>query len=489
METSKSTELITDLIVPDEIIGNINEMIEDDGVSTPEILQEIVKIKMKSEREQFIKDLSSKRDINVTAIREDLRFMYKSSLSEVEPCFPDYLETDIGLVYLNTFDNMKALLEDKLEIDFFYDVIKKEVVITKWGDIDQTAWNNLNNKYTKLISHIMSEAVKATLQKTIIPDHLDSVLFSHEKNPLLKGIKKGKWDGKDHIKKMVKRIKSNSGDFKYRKDGITKWLIQCVAAWDGAMNTPRKDALPKYEFILVYGGYQGAKKTSHWHSLMPDEMNSYLTDGALLRIEDKDSISQLTSYGMVELGELEATFKKSDIADLKAFCSRQFDEYRLPYAHKAEKHKRRTSFCASVNTNQFLNDPTGSRRFIYIKLNEQIDMTGINVEQLWKQVYQLYINGERWWFEEGDRSTKIQRKVNSKATDSGLVGDAIGKVSKHERYSATKIWKFLMDSNPNKLERSQFYVDIEKLSKEKKYRKYAITVSKVHGISLPSNTF
>ncbi len=479
-----------------EVIGNIAEMISNESVSDVDILIEINKLKMKTEREQYIQMLNLIRKLGIGNIRKDLAALYKEDIhNNSEPIFPDYLQTDLGIIYHSTFDNMKTLLEDVLDIQFFYDVITKEVTITKWGDVDEAAWNKLNNRHTKLISHIMSESVKKMLQKATVIDHLDSVLMTKEKNPLLDTIKEGKWDGEDHIEKMVKQIKSDSGNFKYRKDGITKWLIQCVAAWDGSENTPRKDAKAKYELVLVLGGSQGIRKTDFWHALMPNAMNKYLADGALLKMDDKDSVSQFTSYGMVELGELEATFKKSDIAELKAFLSRQFDEYRLPYARKPEKHRRRTVFGASVNTNQFLNDPTGSRRFVYMLVTKMIDVSDIDIEQLWKQVWQLYLGGERWWFIEGDDSLKIQRKVNSQATDSGLVGDAIqelkqklshlGKVNAFERHSATKIWTFLMGTIPNTLNRSQFYVDLEKLSKDKDFKDYGVKVSKKNGVTIP----
>ena len=73
------------------------------------------------------------------------------------------------------------------------------------------------------------------------------------------------------------------------------------------------------------------------------------------------------------------------------------DTYRQPYARVATTTPRRTSFCATVNPEQFLNDETGSRRWWVIE-PKRIDCERLKAlpeewfVQLWAQVYtQLYL--------------------------------------------------------------------------------------------------
>ena len=48
----------------------------------------------------------------------------------------------------------------------------------------------------------------------------------------------------------------------------------------------------------------------------------WLLAGATLNPSDKDSVNQAVSHWIFELGEIESTFKKSDIDQLKAFVTK-----------------------------------------------------------------------------------------------------------------------------------------------------------------------
>ncbi|PUV01280.1 virulence-associated E family protein, partial [Acinetobacter baumannii] len=103
--------------------------------------------------------------------------------------------------------------------------------------------------------------------------------------------------------------------------------------------------------------------------------------------------------GIVELGELDTTFRKSDISDLKNFISRPHDVLRKPYDRRESKYKRRTVFFASVNPKHFLHDETGNVRFWTIPVTGLNYNHGIDVQQLWAEVHHWYTKGERWWLE------------------------------------------------------------------------------------------
>lgn len=88
---------------------------------------------------------------------------------------------------------------------------------------------------------------------------------------------------------------------------------------------------------------------------------------------------------------------KRDQSALKAFLTAKKDVFRMPYARSATKNPRRTSFCATVNPKEFLNDETGSRRYWVIDASN-IDTARISALdeewaiQLWRQVYEtLYL--------------------------------------------------------------------------------------------------
>jgi putative DNA primase/helicase len=172
---------------------------------------------------------------------------------------------------------------------------------------------------------------------------------------------------------------------------LLRWLISAVAAAfepDGVAAGG----------ILVLQGAQYLGKTKWFKSLVPQHLG-LTQDGMMLRPDDRDSVKQSCSFWLVELGELDATFRKSDIAALKAFITRKQDVMRRAYARKESHYARRTVFFASVNQQEFLADPTGNRRYWTISC-EAIDHThDIDMQQVWAEVYDLYKEGVSWYLE------------------------------------------------------------------------------------------
>jgi predicted P-loop ATPase len=100
-----------------------------------------------------------------------------------------------------------------------------------------------------------------------------------------------------------------------------------------------------------------------------------------------------------EVGELGATFRRSDRDALKFFLTMQTVKERRPYAHYDTDGIARTSFIGTINDEGgFLTDPTGNRRYM-ISSFTQIDWAytrEVNVQQIWAQALALYRKGETW---------------------------------------------------------------------------------------------
>jgi putative DNA primase/helicase len=144
-------------------------------------------------------------------------------------------------------------------------------------------------------------------------------------------------------------------------------------------------------------------------------MPEYFKDGVTLNLHSKDDIMQATSKALVELGELAATFSKSDNDDIKAFLSNKHDEFREPYDRRSEIYKRRTVFCATVNDSIFLRDTTGSRRFFVIKINT-IDINRIQnipMQLLWGQVYNKFLAKEPYRLLPKEKKMLEERNLRS----------------------------------------------------------------------------
>ena len=136
-------------------------------------------------------------------------------------------------------------------------------------------------------------------------------------------------------------------------------------------------------------GGQGSAKTRFFEHLAMD--SRYFGEGKCINPDNKDSIIEATSVWICELGEIGSTMRK-DVDKVKAFITLAADEYRVPYARTHERHPRLTSFCGTVNDEQFLLDHTGNRRWATVKLPKDLyvdyntQIKPFNSLQLWAQI-------------------------------------------------------------------------------------------------------
>ncbi len=291
-----------------------------------------------------------------------------------------------------TIKNLQYLFE-QYGIKCEYDEITKQQTVR----IDAESDNDLSESSTY-------SQIKSLLALNNVPlnsiDLIPALLERARVNPVLDWVQSKQWDGKDRLTQLINTLtleRTTQDDEKYKALALTTWFIQCIAALDGARSTSNKQALPKFELVLVLQGGQGVKKTSWFKALVPRSMSQYITEGAHLDPADKDSVKNCISSWICELGELDATFRKADIARLKAFLSNEADCIRLPYDRVPSNFKRRTSFCASVNPKEFLTDSTGSRRFLPVAVIACDYDHNIDMQQFWAQVWTMYADGRQWW--------------------------------------------------------------------------------------------
>src|SRR5581483_11992775 len=119
---------------------------------------------------------------------------------------------------------------------------------------------------------------------------------------------------------------------------------------------------------------------------------------------DKDSVSQIISYWIVELGEIDATFRRADLQALKAFITSDEDTMRRPYGIGDKKYPRRTALVASVDQTIYLNDTAANRRFWTIPCTSINSYHDIDMQQLFAEVLELINKGESWRLEPDEKA-------------------------------------------------------------------------------------
>ena len=206
------------------------------------------------------------------------------------------------------------------------------------------------------------------------------------------------WDGVDRVEQLYEILGIGESD-KLSRTLVKKWLLQSLSL---AFN----DGLHPYgaDGILVLQGEQGIGKTSFVRKI--GVLSDLTKTGLYIDHRDKDTVRRVTSAWISELGELETSLR-SDLERFKAFITAEVDEYRLPYARSDSRFIRRTSIIATCNSDRFLVDSTGSRRFWVVPI-EHIDLEGLNefnAIQLWKQLQKELIGNEQ-----GFRLTPSERE-------------------------------------------------------------------------------
>lgn len=214
-------------------------------------------------------------------------------------------------------------------------------------------------------------------------------------HPALEWVMSVRWDGTDRLGALCETVCLADPQYEaWRAVALRRWLIQTCAALD---NYDKGRKAEQVGYTLVLQGPQRRGKSSWVEALLP---RGWVSMGVSLKLDgnERDAVMRATQTPITELGEVDATFRKADIAALKNFLTTPVDVYRMPYGHGEVVMPRCTTFVATVNPRSFLVDATGEGRFWPLSVTHCIYEHGIDLPQLWAQAWHLYsVAEESWW--------------------------------------------------------------------------------------------
>lgn len=296
-------------------------------------------------------------------------------------------------------DNFKVLF-DEYGIEIEYDEIFKEVIVRKNGylfDDENVAMTcikllcELNGLKTSLVRetcYLFAARNKTNSWKNLILAH------SPEKT-----------NNFDRLCATV-HVEPQYEDLK--RVYLKTWLMQMIHMTclnDG-------DRAKSARSVLVFQGKQGLGKTSWFRSLVPDEQSKYVLEGHTLNVNDFMNITTCLKHVFVELGELAATFRKSDTEQLKSFISNTTDEINKKFVAQPIKYRRRTVFFGSVNDEKFLQDQTGNSRFLVLPIIGCDHKHDIDMFDLYRELYEEAKNLDEMYYL-SDEDILKQTNMNS----------------------------------------------------------------------------
>jgi len=190
----------------------------------------------------------------------------------------------------------------------------------------------------------------------------------------------------DYISELANTITTTQQDL--WQTCFKKWFVAMVACVtnEKAIN----------QTVIVFSGKQGVGKTTWIEKLIPKPLKDYMFSGTI-NPNNKDTLIHLAECMLINLDELE-NLNRTEIGTLKELITKTHIRMRKAYGHNNETLPRRASFAGSVNTAQFLNDTTGSRRFLCFEVEHIEYAHNIDIKAVYAQATQLYKNGFRYWF-------------------------------------------------------------------------------------------
>jgi predicted P-loop ATPase len=145
-------------------------------------------------------------------------------------------------------------------------------------------------------------------------------------------------------------------------------------------------------------------------------------------LNGKDFFSGQRGVWCADFGELDQ-FSKTETTRIKQILTMREDNYRNHYGRAHAKHPRQLVFVGGTNSHEWMNDPTGGRRFLPVKV-DHIDVEAVarNRDQLWAEAMELAKDPGRWWEIEGAK--EIQEEIYAGDSWEELIADhLVGKDS------------------------------------------------------------
>ncbi|MCD8269817.1 MAG: DUF3874 domain-containing protein [Parabacteroides sp.] len=170
-----------------------------------------------------------------------------------------------------------------------------------------------------------------------------------------------------------------------------RWMLGMVAQWLQMDQLHANSVAP-----LLVSRRQGRQKSTFCKLLLPEVLQHYYTDSFDISMQS-GAERKLSEYGLINLDEFDkfSSRKQTLLKNLMQMSGLNIRKaHRKNYSHLP----RIASFIATSNQKELLTNPTGSRRFLCVEINDMIDCSPIDHAQLYAQLKAELLSGERYWF-------------------------------------------------------------------------------------------
>lgn len=303
---------------------------------------------------------------------------------------------------------LKILNEDNT----WKDMIKRNHL----GAIDMIGDETLTDEHITEIRETVSRKYSLAYSKDEVWDVVKLIAQRNEFHPVADYLYPLKWDGVDRVQGLAAALGQTDA---FANVLLKRFIISAVVRpiewnnYSGSVNW-------KIDTVLVLKGGQGKRKSTFFKALCADE--DWFSDNLpSIMTERKDASLHMLGKWLVEQAEFEGHIARSSVENMKAFITREREIFRKPYGRSEINMRRPAVLVGTTNSDSFLNDPTGDRRFWVLEIpkDHQINVNWIhqNRDQIWAQAVHLYQQGEQWWLRDDENDFNNVRNSNYRRPD------------------------------------------------------------------------
>lgn len=260
-----------------------------------------------------------------------------------------------------------------------FDIPDKEI----WNRAFKQEWTTFDNYYANALDRFVKHIAELEKKTAIsLNDNSIKILTTPDSENAVNPIS----EYFDNLKIIVPSeeynpLKEALSCLTFHKDIVEHFdrIVELVGKWLG-MTIRCANGEQVNEIMIIFTGDQGAGKTTFFNSLIPTILKDYVTDTLE---ENKDGSQSLTDSFLAIDDELDG-MKRNNLEKLKKRITTTKFKFRPPYGSKSVVKIRRASFLGATNSDDFLVDSTGNRRFFCIPVikNSNSDTHSENMKKL-----------------------------------------------------------------------------------------------------------
>lgn len=190
-----------------------------------------------------------------------------------------------------------------------------------------------------------------------------------------------KWDGVSRLPGIFSMLHLDDATRGLQQEYVRRWLVSAVARVI--------DPGCQVDSVLILRGPEGRQKSRLFERLGHPWFGRVSS-----ALGARDAVEQMKRSWILELDELEPVLRSTtDSSTIKAFITRNIDDYVPKWERSSIKVKRSSVFCGTTNELAFLSEGTGFRRWWVVDVPEdmlEIGWFNDNRDQLWAEAVSRY---------------------------------------------------------------------------------------------------